>query len=216
LDGFAEYLWNYGDTQNGTYSGAVIPIALGSYQPGVFKKIVISLADSRWEQIYPWPDTSHFAPFFDPSARTYNNVTLVVNSYCLTIPGSFSVPVDNVKFTTKNPMVPFNGKGGISVLEDGSFLVEGVAEHLGVFKQNLVFPPDVWAPGDFKLTAANGDTLSGSVHYAGLEVGFRIEKGTGRFLGAVGSYRGAISNPESPTPLVIFDGAISSVGWNRK
>jgi len=220
LDAFAEYFWNYGDLDNGhgTYSGAVAGVSLGAYQPGVFHKIVLPLNDPRWQQIYRWPDTSQFAPFFDPTSKTYNNVTLFVDSSCLPVPGSFNVTVDNVQISTKNAMVPLQGTGAGEVTggTDAYILTDyGVAEHIGSYKQIFTLPFD-YSPGTVELTAANGDKLIGTFIFGWTEFGVQITKGTGRFEGAVGSYRGVYTwDPTMTSYTATIRGGISTVGSNK-
>ncbi len=80
-----------------------------------------------------------------------------------------------------------------------------------------MFPPDVWAPGTFELTAANGDKLLGSIHASlAPDVGMGIREGTGRFLGVVGSYRALITDFTSASLPATVTGGISSVGSNKK
>ena len=137
-----------------------------------------------------------------------------MDTSCLPVPGSFKVTVDNVQLTTKNAMVPFDGEGQFDFRPDGSVVLKGTAEHVGNFVQVAVFPP-YFAPGTFELTAANGDKLLGLIHAAGAEFGLQIQQGTGRFLGAAGSYRGVVTQDAvSGAYLATFRGAISSVGSN--
>jgi hypothetical protein len=211
LDAFTHYQWV--DLPAG-YTGALIPIALGAYQPGVFKRIVVPLNDPN---ALPF-DT---APLFDPSARTYNNVTLVVDSTCLPLPGSFKVTVDNVKVTTQNAMIPFGGtsRGAVEFLAEALSITEhGVAEHIGAYKAKYILP---YASSDFgsaEVTAANGDKLIGTFIYGwGDEYGVQVTEGTGRFQGAVGSYRGLITSFDETASAytVTLQGGLSTVGSNK-
>lgn len=226
LDAVGEYSWNYGDFGNGHYTASVGTIPLGHYQPGVFKRIVLPLNDPRLAQ-NSWPDPNNMPPLFDPSARTYNSVVLTVSSQSFaSLPASFSITVDNVQISTKNAMVPFNGThaGWLSLSEDLTQFVStshGVAEHIGSFDLSLTLPYDFFSgPGTFELTAANGDKLSGAFNFDGFCNCMEIENGTGRFAGAVGSFRGSIvwggTIDQIPIPFTIqLIGGISSVGSSK-
>jgi hypothetical protein len=222
LDAFAEYLWNYNDFLNAHYTSSVGTILLGSYKPGVFHRIVLPLNDPRLVQ-NEYPDPNNMPPLFDPSARTYNNVTLVVNSGSFAaLPASFTITVDNVQVSTRNAMIPFNGTGAGEVVGTDHWVVamDGLAEHVGSFDLTANVP-FAWSPGTFELTAANGDKLSGAFHNAGNESGLQIETGTGRFAGAVGSCRDRVTWGE-PIDGTIFPftmtltGGISTVGSNKQ
>jgi hypothetical protein len=218
LDAFTQYDWN------GTYSGAFIPVALGSYKPGVFQRIVLRLDDPNWQQIteYPSPD---LAPWFDPSSRTYNNIALLVGtgSFVAAPPDSLTITMDNVQVTTKNDMIPFagTGKGTVKLGADGYIMTEqGVAEHLGSYKLTAAVPYD-GSPGTTEITAANGEKLTGSwIFGAENDVGVQFGGDSKRFAGVVGSYRGvyALGEPLDDTTFpytVKLTGGISSVGSNK-
>ena len=193
LDAFAEYLWNYGDTADAQYTASVGTIPIGSYKPGVFKRIVLPLNDPRLMQ-NPYPDPNNMPPLFDPSARTYNNVTLVVSSDSFAaLPASFAITVDNVQISTENAMVPCDGIGAAELNFSGDPWVgrmDGIAEDIGIFDLTWTVPASVWAPGQFELTAANGAKLRGYFHLGDNDFGLQIVNGTGRFTGAAGSWRG--------------------------
>ena len=220
LDAFKDYNWV--GASPATYTGSLIPIALGKYQPGVFKRIVVPLNDpNAWQfNISTDPNTVVLAPLFDPGARTYNNVTLVVDSTCLPVPGSFKVTVDNVKISTKNAMVPFGGTatGGYEFLAEGLSITEhGSAEHIGAY-QAAYFLPYGSPFGTAEVKAANGDKLIGTFIYGwGNEYGFQVTEGTGRFEGAVGSYRGFIISFDETTLAytATLQGGLSTVGSNK-
>ena len=210
LDGYPKYLWNYPDG-GPAQMDSVARILLGSYQPGIFQKIVVPLNDPRW--------SSEDLPVFDPSGRTYNNVTLVVDTEGWPNPGPFKVTVDNVQITTKNAMVPFVGTsaGEVTPVAEGYRVIDrGVAEHIGSYEAACTIPFD-FSPCSIELTAANGDKLFGTFFTGGNDYGFQIEKGTGRFNGVVGSYRAALTwDPTFTSYTATLRGGLSTVGWNKK
>jgi hypothetical protein len=216
LDAFTEWAWNFGDIPNATYSGAFAPVSLGAYKPGVFHKIVLPLNDPRWQQITIWP-TPVVAPWFDPAARIYNNITLVVDSSCLAVPGSFKVTVDNVQVVTKTELVPFKGTtvGSIVGYSDEMPVLseDGVAEHIGNFHEDVTFTPD--GLGHVTLTAANGDQIFGTLYldYATYQfLAVEIEDGTGKFQGIKGSYAGVLNWTGQDSWIAVVTGAITGVG----
>jgi hypothetical protein len=203
LDAFDEYLWNYGDPADAHYTSSVGTIALGHYKPGVFKRIVLPLDDPRLVQ-NDYPDPNNMPPLFNPSARTYNNVTVTVTSGSFaTLPASFTITVDNVQITTRSAMIPFEGfsVGVVRAQADGSFIATecGVAEPIGFYKQTITIPAD-GTPASFELTAAHGAKLVGAFIFGGNDYGEQILKGTGCFHGVVGSYRALITWGQQPDP----------------
>jgi hypothetical protein len=218
LDAFTEYLWNYGDIPDGHLTISFATLSLGAYQPGVFQRIVLPLNDPRLVPV------SSLWPLFDPSARTYNNITLRVSSGSFAaLPASFKITVDNVRITTKNAMVPLQGTGAgaFQAQPDGSYIATefGVAEQIGSFTQVITIPADHTPPG-FELTSFNGDKLLGAFVFGVNDYGVQIKQGTGRFLGAVGSYRAVlgfgqpIGDGTLPYTSTLI-GGISTVGSNQ-
>jgi hypothetical protein len=136
-------------------------------------------------------------------------------------PGEFTLTIDNVKISTKSPMVPFKAAcaGDLIPGKDGGFAVKeaGVATHLGKYTETITFPPE--GTGIVKIKAANGDMLFGSAFViSGTEVAVVIEDGTGRFKGAKGSYIAILTwiDATYTAYTATATGNISTVGWNKK
>lgn len=199
-----------------TGSRGVIP--LGAYVPGEFKTLVVAVDDPLWIQD-PYAGVPLDGPF-DPSGKTYQ-IWFQVDSGAMPTPGEFTLTIDNVKISTKSPMVPFKAacKGQLTPKQDGGFVIEegGVATHLGNYTQTITFPAE--GPGVVKLKAANGDMLLGSAFVLSYtEVAVVIEDGTGRFKGAKGSYFATVTWTDETnwTYTSTATGSISTVGWNKK
>jgi hypothetical protein len=214
LESLSGYDWT---ADQATSSVGTIP--LGSYTPGVFKRIVVPLNDPLW--VRNPSSTPPFLPLFEPSGRTYNQIALQVDSGSLPHLGQFTVTIDNLQVSTKNAMIPFTGttSGEYTFTSDGIVLTEhGYAAHVGSFELNCTVPYD-FSPCSVELTAANGDKLLGSFvfgAYAAYDYGVQIENGTGRFKGAVGSYRGSVTfDPTLPAYTATLLGSITTVGSNK-
>lgn len=216
LDGWMEFVWNLGDLAGGHYIAAAATVPLGSYIPGVFQRIVLDLDDPLWHQNL-WPDPNNPPPFFEPSARTFNNIALTVDSDGLPALGPFTVTVDNVQVSTKNAMVPFlgSGTGQVEIGPEGYMVTErGTAEHLGKYQATYEIPFDL-PVGAAQITAANGDQLVGWIILGNGDFCILVDHGTGRFQGAVGSYRAAVVW-DFPNYTASLRGALSTVGWNKR
>jgi hypothetical protein len=217
FDAWDEYVWNFG-ALGPSYTSELGDISTGSYKPGVFKKMVVPLNDPRLHQ-NPFPDPDNMPPLFNASARTYNNVTLVIDSWNLEDTGPFVVTVDNVQITTKTEMVPFKGSGAgeIAFDETVGFIVteRGSAEHIGSYVISYTLP--FVGLGTALVKAANGDTMSGFIYFGEFDYGVEILTGTGRFEGVVGSFHGKLGpGPTEESYTSEFSGALSRVGWNKE
>jgi hypothetical protein len=158
-------------------------------------------------------------PLLDPSGRTYNQIALQVDAGGLPDLGQFTVTIDNVQVVTKNAMIPFEGTsaGEVAPGEDGYIVTEhGNAEHVGAYELTCTIPWD-FSPCSVELTAANGDKLIGTLVVGFPDVAMQIENGTGRFKGAMGSYRAALAwDPTLTTYTGTIRGSITTVGSNKK
>ncbi len=218
LQSWEGYFFNYfTPTLSATASRGIIP--LGSYIPGKFKTVVVSLDNPLWIQD-PYAGPEFTAPF-DPTGKTYQ-IWIQVDSGGLPAYGSFTVTLDNVKLTTKNPMVEWkSASAGQIVPVDtnpfGYIVVEtGVADHLGNFIE--IVTPTPAGTGDVQITAANGDKLLGTLYsLSETAVLVALENGTGRFKGAKGSYI-AMINWTAPmsTFTATATGSLSTVGSNNQ
>jgi hypothetical protein len=215
LESLGEYMWTTPD--QATSSVGTIP--LGSYKPGVFKRIVVRLDDPLWVQ-NPY-STPPYLPLFEPSGRTYNQIALQVDSGSLLDLGQFAVTIDNLQVSTKNAMIPFEATsaGEVALGSDGFIVTDhGNAEHVGSFK-GISMLPYAGGLGSAELTAANGDKLLGSIVLGAnaYDFGVQIENGTGRFIGARGSYRGLLTwDPTLTSYTATIRGSISTVGSNKQ
>jgi hypothetical protein len=115
-------------------------------------------------------------------------------------------------------MTPFAGAGtGFAALGPDALIgtESGVAEHVGSYQLAFTLPYD-GSPGNWELTADNGDKLQGHFVIPCLQ----IQTGTGRFMGAIGSLRsqpvfGEPTDKGFPYTTTLI-GAITTVGSNEK
>ena len=214
------YIWSYFNP--GLMTASVGRIPLGSYVPGTFKAISVPLGDPLWIQD-PW--TPSAGPF-DPSGKTYQ-IWFGLDSGSLPDLGQFTVTIDNIRVSTKTPMVPWQASGTaqafVELDESGQFVVTlmeaGVAAHLGEYTQTVIFSPfdpSSWInQGIVEITADNGDKLFGSLFLLPLnEIAVAIEDGTGRFEGAKASYLGTLTWTDVGFTAT-SEGSLSTVGSNK-
>lgn len=206
-----------------TASRGTVP--LGHYVPGEFKTVVVPLDDPLWTQD-PYVGYPVAGPF-DPSGKTYQ-IWLQVDSGGLPDYGAFTVTIDNIKLTTKNPMVPWrattSGKVTQYTIDAGGNITSatlqetGYANKLGKFVETIVFTTEGFAKGigTVELTAANGDKLFGTIFLVGDEFAVSLENGTGRFEDAVAGYFGKVTWTSPMTFTAEAEGSISTVGSNNK
>jgi hypothetical protein len=195
-------------------SRGIIP--LGSYVPGKFKTVSVGVDDPLW---IVEPYSGPVAGPFDPSGKTYQ-IWFQVDAGSLPALGQVAVTIDNVKVSSQNSMVGWKAASSGQVLFDptiGYYVVEnGIAEHLGNYKEIVTFKPD--GTGVLEITAANGDKLFGFLYVLtpdSTEAGVIFENGTGRFQGAKGSYIGTLTWTGPTTFTGAARGRISTVGSNE-
>jgi hypothetical protein len=184
---------------------------------------------------------SHFTSF-PISAAAAVTVAFVVGcdrSGVPTAPGASAEPVDG-----RSPaatLVPFKGTftatgaaadipgdrcPALTIQIQGT----GTATHLGsltTVQSHCVAPPSFdFTNGEFTLTAANGDQLSGTYEgefllldppLAAIDGEFTFTGGTGRFIGATGGGDASgIQNLATGDATVVLEGRISSVGASKQ
>jgi hypothetical protein len=221
LESWGGFEWNYYfPGALGTGSSGIIP--LGSYVPGKFKTVSVAVDDPLWnEELYSGP----LAGPFDPSGKTYQ-IWFQVDSGSLPALGQFTVTIDNVRVSSKNPMVPWKAASTGTVTfnydNSGNLISVAVAEagvdtHLGKYTETAALIPQGWGfVGSVEITAANGDKLLGSMFDLPTELGVTIQDGTGRFAGAKGSYLETLTWTGPTSFTVNATGRISTVGSNMQ
>jgi hypothetical protein len=227
MQSWAGVIWNLADPALPVYSSiGVIP--LGAYTPGKFKTMVVPLDDPLWIQDPSFPGT--LAGPFEPTGKTWQ-IFVSVDDGALPGLGAFAMTVDNVKVTTKNPLVPYNAVANGTASYDpavGISLSEaGIAEHLGNYRSTgllNVLWMDVstetlfWG-GPVVMTAENGDQLFGTLYtFDFVNSMVVISDGTGKFKDAVGSYFSQVTFADETMASFTgkASGSISTVGSNKQ
>ncbi len=216
LQSWSGFIWN--SLAPGLATSSSGPIPLGAYVPGQFKTITVAMNDPLWSQ-----DTygSWDGPF-DPSGKTYQ-ILVQVEAGALPAPGLVTFTVDNVRVTTRNPMVPWRyaSSGQVAAYDPDTGAATlnetGIAEHLGNFTATVTASPVEWGyAGTIVITAADGAQLFGSIcGVPSVQMGIVIEHGTRRFQGARGSYLAEYNWTSESSYTATSTGRISNVGFSQ-